>query len=62
MIDTKVAHYRILKNLGRDGMGEVYLAEDTSLDRKVALKTLASWHFINPTLYSGWGETSKPRR
>ena len=40
MIGKTIAHYRVLHLLGRGGMGEVYLAQDTTLPRKVALKLL----------------------
>ena len=37
---SELAQYRIINKIGAGGMGEVYLAEDKNLDRKVALKFL----------------------
>ena len=48
MIGKTVGHYRITSKLGAGGMGEVFLAEDTRLERKAAIKFLPAEMAADP--------------
>jgi len=45
---TMILHYRIIEKIGAGGMGEVFLAEDTELNRRIALKFLPARFLSDP--------------
>ncbi len=59
MIDKVISQYRILEKIGEGGMGEVYLAEDTELDRRVALKFLPSHYTTDPEINARFKREAK---
>jgi Tol biopolymer transport system component len=59
MIGTTLHHYRIIRSLGRGGMGEVYAAEDNKLNRTVALKVLPQVTAADPERLSRFQREAK---
>src|SRR5215470_19149960 len=45
---SSIAHYRVTAKLGAGGMGEVWRATDTKLNREVAIKVLPEAFAVNP--------------
>ena len=56
---AQIGKYRLIKRLGSGGMGAVYLAEDTALGRKIALKVLPRDKARNPTLVARFEAEAK---
>ncbi|MBN4072336.1 protein kinase [bacterium AH-315-F03] len=59
MIGEMIQQYKILEKIGAGGMGEVFLAQDTKLDRKVALKFLPEKFSADPEFKSRFEHEAK---
>src|SRR6202163_2639696 len=60
MIDGTISHYRILDKLGAGGMGVVWKARDTRLDRFVALKFLPAAKMTDPERKRRFVQEARP--
>jgi len=61
VVGKTLGHYEILEPLGKGGMGEVYLGEDTRLGRKVAIKVLPAEFRSDPERLARFDEEAIAR-
>ena len=55
--ELKIGKFQVVRRLGRGGMGVVYEAFDTSLHRRVAIKTLLAHELANPVVARSTGKS-----
>ncbi len=61
MVGQTISYYKVIEKIGQGGMGEVYRAEDTSLNRDLAIKVLpAAVHSRFPNAWLALG--GRPNR